>query len=451
MSKELLTDLYQLTMNAAYLESQKDDPATFELFIRKLPKGWGYLVACGIEDAIDYATSLEFKGEDIDYLRSQNLFSESYLDWLRNFKFKGDIYAVKEGTPVAANSPILRVTARRTEAQFLETTLLNTINFQTLVASKASRIVNAAVGAKVADFGLRRAQGEDAGMEGARASYIGGFFATSNVKAGKEYRIPITGTHAHSFVTSFSTELEAFRAYCKTFPNSPTLLIDTYDIEEGVKNAVVIGKELEDCGHRLGAVRIDSGDLSEGSKIVRRILDDEGLKYVKIVGSNDLDEYRITRLLADGASFNAFGVGTRNITGYPEAALPGVYKLVEDGDGPKMKLSSGKQTLPGIKQVFRQSDRGGCYLYDRLGLASENLNGIKLLKKIIRGGKRVMPRRGLEEIKDYSLRCVSNLPNNVRELEVDQPYQLVISRALNKLTNEMISKLENFGKIEVAA
>jgi len=224
--KTMLTDLYQLTMGAAYFDNGKNDTATFELFIRKLPEKWGYFVAAGIEDAIDYATNIKFEDSDIQYLREQRLFSEDYLSHLKDLHFEGDIYAVKEGTPVFPNEPLLRVTGPRDQAQFLESALLNIINSQTLIASKASRVVNAAAPAKVVDFGLRRAQGEDAAMTGARAAYIGGCVATSNVKAGKEYGIPISGTHAHSFVMSFDTELDAFRAYTKTFPDNATLLID---------------------------------------------------------------------------------------------------------------------------------------------------------------------------------------------------------------------------------
>src|SRR3989338_6955691 len=293
MEKTMLTDLYQLTMNAAYFDNDKDDIATFDLFIRKLPENWGYFIANGIEDAIDYATSIKFTDDDISYLRQQGIFDENYLTFLKDFKFEGEIYAVKEGTPVAPNTPILRVTAKRTQAQFLETALLNIINFQTMVATKANRVVNAADGAKVVDFGLRRAQEEDAAMTGARAAYIAGAVATSNVKAGKKYGIPISGTHAHSFVMSFEDEIDAFRAYVKTFPENATLLIDTYDTEQGARNAAIVAKELEAKGKRLGAVRLDSGDLTDLSIKARMILDESGLDYVRIVASNDLNEYKI--------------------------------------------------------------------------------------------------------------------------------------------------------------
>ena len=324
-NKTMLTDLYQLTMNAAYEDNAKCGKATFDLFIRKLPDDWNYFIACGIEDAINYATSLSFSEEDIEELRTRTPLPEEFLQTLKDFKFEGEIYAVKEGTLITENMPLLRVTSTLPQAQFLESTLLNIINFQTMVASKANRIVNAARGAPVVEFGLRRAQGEDAAMLGARASYIAGFSGTSNVKAGIEYNIPIAGTHAHSFVMSFKDELEAFRAYAKTFPLNSTLLIDTYDVEKGARNAAIVGKELEEKGFRLKSVRIDSDPLAEKSDLVRKILDEQGLSYVGIFATNDLNEYKIEAL--QGHSVSGYGVGTENITGKPVAAISGVYKL----------------------------------------------------------------------------------------------------------------------------
>ena len=265
-NRAMLTDLYQLTMNAAYLDAGKDDQATFDLFIRKLPKDWGFFIANGIEDAVDQATNIRFTADDISYLREQGIFSERYLAQLQDFRFTGDIFAVREGTPVAANAPLIRVQAPRMQAQLLETLLLNTVNFQTMIATKAGRIVQAAAPAAVVDFGLRRAQGRDAAVEGARAAYIAGAVATSNVLAGKTYGIPISGTQAHSFIMSFPHELDAFRAYVQTFPDRPTLLIDTYDTAQGARNAALVGKELAARGRQLGAVRLDSGDLASLSR-----------------------------------------------------------------------------------------------------------------------------------------------------------------------------------------
>lgn len=440
MEKTMLTDLYQLTMNAAYFGNNKDETATFELFIRNLPENWGYFIANGIEDAIDYATSIKFTKEDIDYLRGQKLFTEDYLQSLESFKFEGEIYAVKEGTPVFPNMPILRVTAKRTQAQFLETALLNIINFQTLIATKASRVVNSAKEAKVIDFGLRRAQEEDAAMKGARAAYIAGAVATSNVKAGKEYGIPISGTHAHSFVMSFSNELDAFRAYVKTFSDNATLLIDTYDTEQGARNAAIVAKELEQNGKKLSAVRLDSGDLCDLSVKVRYILDKEGLSYVRILASNDLNEYKISELTKNGARINGYGVGTKMITAKPVAAISGVYKLVEDIDGGKIKLSKGKRSYPGKKQVYRISDEQGNYVKDVLALENEGAAGKPLLKPVVQEGQRVSQRSSLKETRAYCFEEISKLPASILEVKVTEAYPIEISSGLNYLAESLTEK-----------
>ncbi|MFH1182285.1 MAG: nicotinate phosphoribosyltransferase [Candidatus Woesearchaeota archaeon] len=438
--KTMLTDLYQLTMNAAYFDNNKDETATFDLFIRKLPLDWGYFIANGVEDAVDYATNIGFTEEDLDYLSREGLFKQEFLEQLRGFRFEGDIYAVKEGTPIFPNEPVLRVTAKRTQAQFLETALLNIINFQTMIATKANRVVNAAQGAKVVDFGLRRAQGEDAAMTGARAAYIGGAVATSNVKAGMEYGIPISGTHAHSFVMSFPTELEAFRAYVKTFPKNGTLLIDTYDTLQGARNAAIIAKELEANGGRLGAVRLDSGDLADLSIRVRKILDEQGLQYVKIMASNDLNEYKIEELIKQGAKIDGYGVGTEMITAKPVAAIPGVYKLVADAGGAKIKLSEGKQTLPGLKQVYRLTGLDGKFAGDTIAIEGEQAEGTPLLELVIRNGARVNARRPLAAIRQYALDNVAKLPDCLKDVRVKQQYNVAESTGLKHLVEQLTMK-----------
>jgi nicotinate phosphoribosyltransferase len=311
------------------------------------------------------------------------------------------------------------------------------INFQSMVASKASRVVNAAAPARVVDFGLRRAQEMDAGMKGARACFIAGAVATSNVLAGREYGIPISGTHAHSFVMSFPTELDAFRAYAKAFPDNPTLLIDTYDTLQGARNAALVAKELEARGKRLGAVRLDSGDLCDLSKKVRKIMDDAGLNYVKIFASNDLNEYKIAELKKNGARIDGYGVGTEMITAKPTAAIPGVYKLVEDNDGAKIKLSSEKKTFPGIKQIYRAVGKDGRYSHDVLALEGEHVDAAPLLEQVVSAGSRVAPRRGLEEIRRYCLDSVAKLPVCVKEPCAGTPYRVEPSEALNGLVNEL--------------
>ena len=437
----MLTDLYQLTMNAGYFARDKNDNATFDLFIRKLPQDWGFFIANGIEDAIDYATNIGFSEDDLEYLREQGLFEEDYLTKLKDFKFTGEIYADKEGTPIAPNTPMLRITGPRMEAQLLETMLLNTINFQTMVATKANRVVQSAGDANVVDFGLRRGQEKDAALKGARAAFIGGAVATSNVLAGKEYNIPITGTQAHSFVMSFLNELEAFRTYSQVFPNNSTLLIDTYDTIQGAKNAAIIGKELEVQGKKLKAVRLDSGDLAELSKQVREILDQANLHYVKILASNDLNEYKITELRKNGAKIDGYGVGTELITAKPVSAISGVYKLVEDENGAKIKLSSGKQTYPGKKQVYRILEEDGTYEKDILALESENVPGIPLLEQVVENGKRVTPRRELKEIRKYCLEQMTKMPEHAKRL-VANPYEMCISDGLTNLVNRLI---KNYG------
>jgi nicotinate phosphoribosyltransferase len=440
-NRTLLTDLYQLTMGAAYFDNNKNEKAVFELFIRKLPKDWGFFIANGIEDAIDYATNIKFTKKNRAYLRKQG-FPESFLRELKNFRFEGDIYAVKEGTPIAANTPILRVEASRAQAQLLETMLLNTINFQTMIATKANRVVTAAGDARVVDFGLRRAQEKDAAMTGARAAYIGGAVATSNVLAGEEYGIPISGTHAHSFVMSFPTELEAFRAYARTFPDKPTLLIDTYDTIQGAKNAVIVGKELAARGKQLGAVRLDSGNLADLSKQVRVILDVAGLRETKIVASNDLNEYKIAALRADGARIDGYGVGTEMITAKPVSAISGVYKIVSDEQGDKIKLSAEKKSYPGRKQVYRV-EREGHYVHDVLAIEGEKVEGTPLLEKIVEKGERVSQRRSLEETRRYCLEQVAKMPADTRELFVTKQYGFTESPKLQELVVQLTNKYGN--------
>lgn len=439
-NRTMLTDLYQLTMNAAYLDNKKDQNAAFEMFIRKLPKDWGYFIANGIEDVIDFATNIKFTEQDIDYLRQQGTFTEQHLEFFKNFKFEGDIYAVKEGTPMSANAPLFRVEGKRTQGQFLETMLLNSANFQTMIATKANRVYNAATPAGVLEFGLRRAQDMDAAMKGARATFVGGCVATSNVLAGKEYGIPIRGTHAHSFVMSFPTELEAFQAYVKTFPDKPTLLIDTYNPIEGAKNAAIVAKELEKQGKKLGAVRLDSGDMAADSITIRKMFDEQGLGYVKITASNDLNEYKITEMKQRGARIDSYGVGTEMITAKPIAAISGVYKLVEDEGGAKIKLAQDKITYPGRKQVYRVLDEKGNYLNDVLALADENMQGNALLEKVVENGKRIKPRRTLNETRQYCLDEVAKLPETARALYA-KPYEMKISEKLTELVEDLKEKI----------
>ena len=443
--RALLTDLYQLTMDAAYIDNGKaDEVASFEMFIRSLPQDWGYFVAAGIDEAMEYICNLRFTDEDIRYLGEMGLFKPEYLRYLEGFRFSGDIYAMREGTPFTAETPILRVTAKRPQAQLVETILLNIVNFQTMIASKASRIVNAAGDAKVIDFGLRRAHGGDAGITGARSAYLAGAIATSNVEAAKLYGIPASGTMAHSYIMGYLNEVESFRDYARTFPDNTVLLIDTYDTLEGARRAAVVAKEMEARGHRLLGVRLDSGELEGLAGRVRGILDAEGLDYVKIVLSSDLNEYKIDGYTRDGAPVDYYGVGTEMITAKPVASLSGVYKLVEDNLGPRIKLSESKRTYPGRKQVYRVVD-GNRYLYDVLELEGEPMEGIPLLTEAVRGGKMTREKMPLKDIRTYSMDCVSHLPSEAKALRVKAPYELRIGLGLQRLTETLVARYMNGG------
>lgn len=452
-NKTMLTDLYQITMNAAYLNSKiGSETATFDYFIRKLPKDWGYFLTAGLEDVIDYIQNLKFNEEDITYLREQKLFSEEFLNSLKDFKFTGDIYAVPEGTVVFPNEPIIRVTAPRMEAQFIETYLLTIMNHQTMIATKASRVVEAARQRAVIDFGARRAQGDDAAIKGARASYIGGAVGTSNVLAGKTYNIPIKGTHAHSFVMSFNNEIDAFRAYADAFPDNATLLIDTYDVMEGARNAAIIARELEDQGHKLFAVRLDSGDLTKDSIRIRKYFDDIGLNYVKILASNDLNEYKIQDMLNNRAQIDAFGVGTEMITSKDCPALSGVYKLAESQENGKLKakikLSEGKQTLPGRKQIYRIKDQNGSYLNDIIALENEDIKGEPLLIPIFKNGNLVYEKPGLEQIQKTANKNLAKLPSQHKRIMEPDEYKIKLSKGLTELIKILTEKYSQKAEVQ---
>lgn len=440
----MLTDLYELTMCASYLDNKKNEQATFDLFIRKMPPNRSYFIFAGLEQVLLFLKSIKFSQEQLDYLKGQG-FKEEFLNYLKNFKFTGDVWAVPEGTVVFSNEPLIRVTAPIIEAQLIETFILNAVNVQTMVATKASRVVHAARGRPVVDFSLRRTHGTDAGMKVARASYIAGCAGTSNVLAGMKYGIPIFGTMAHSFVMLFDEEIDSFRAFAKTFPKKSTLLIDTYDDLKGAENAVIVAKELEKGGLKLSGVRLDSGDLLGLSKKVRIILDKRGLNYVKIFASGDLDEYKIEELLKNNAKIDAFGVGTRMGTSYDKPSVDVVYKLCERVDKtgkfiPAIKLSKNKATLPGRKQVFRIVDKNGFYERDVIGLDDEKINGKPLLIKVMSGGEIVYDLPKLEEIKRITLENLSKLPEKYKKLKDVPKYPVDLSPKLKKLIKDLTKK-----------
>jgi nicotinate phosphoribosyltransferase len=441
----LLTDLYELTMCASYFEDKRHEAATFDLFIRKLPPNRSYFIFAGLEQVLHYLENVGFTDEQVKYLRKEQ-FSEEFLQYLRTFKFTGEVWATPEGTIVFPDEPLIRITAPIIEAQLVETFILNTINLQTMLATKASRVVYSSQGKSVIEFGLRRTQGTDAGMKAARCSYLVGADGTSNVLAGMIYGIPIFGTMAHSYVMSFGQELDAFRAFANTFPNNSTLLIDTYNSLKGAENAAIVAKELEKQGKRLNAVRLDSGNLLELSKKVRQILDSHGLQYVKIFASGDLDEYVITDLLNAGAPIDAFGVGTRMSTSFDRPYVDVVYKLsgiVENGTFvPAMKLSKGKITLPGKKQIFRQSDPKGQYLRDIIGLQDEKVEGEQLLIKIMVGGHVVRKQPKLGEIRRVTRENFSKLPPIYKKLAGSRRFPVELSPALQKVTLRLTEQLK---------
>ncbi|NDD27486.1 MAG: nicotinate phosphoribosyltransferase [Proteobacteria bacterium] len=383
----LLTDFYQLTMMGGYVScGHSHQRAVFDLYFRRVPEDGGFCVAAGLEQALAYLTSLRFTEADIDYLRGLGRFDDGFLAYLRDFRFKGDVSAVEEGTVVFPGEPLMRVSATMPEAQLIESALLNIVNFQTLIATKAARVCHAAGDeGLVLEFGLRRAQGVDGAMSASRAAYVGGCAATSNVRAGQQFGIPVSGTQAHSWIMAFDSEIEAFRAYAKAYPDDTALLVDTYDtLTSGVPNAIRVAREMEADGHHLRSIRIDSGDLAYLSKEARRLLDEAGFPEIKIVASSDLDEHIIHNLRAQGARIDVWGVGTRLVTSHSAPALGGVYKLVaaSDSEGsmvPRIKVSSNpeKTTTPGVKQVWRTFDAQGLFAGDIIALDDEDLSSLR--------------------------------------------------------------------------
>jgi nicotinate phosphoribosyltransferase len=424
----LVTDLYQLTMAAAYHRHAMTGGASFELFARRLPARRGFLVAAGLAQAVDYLEHLRFDERDVAYLGTVpglDAQPADFFDALARLRFTGDLDAVPEGTAVFPNEPVLRVTAPLVEAQIIETFLLATINFQTLIATKAARVSDAAKGRDVIDFGLRRAHGPAAGIAATRASFIGGCGSTSNVWAARELGIPAVGTMAHAWVMAHDREEDAFRRFAALFPGGTTLLIDTYDTIEGAKLAARIPG--------VRAVRLDSGDMLALSKEVRRILDAAGARDCKIVASGDLNEYKIASLLAGQAPIDAFGVGTELVTSADAPALGGVYKLVsQDVAGQwvdRAKDSPDKATYPGRKQIFRAFE-GGTYRGDIVGGAEERLPGEPLLQPVLRHGRRVADLPSLREIQARARQDVSRLPAGVRHVDQPERYPVTFSEAL---------------------
>lgn len=478
----MLTDLYQLTMAHAYWHSGTAElDACFHASFRRNPFDGGYAVACGLEQVVDYLLGLHFAEEDIAYLRTlvgndgSRLFPEEFLVWLKEFRFTCDVEAVPEGTIVFPREPLVRVTGPIVQCQVIETALLNIINFQTLVATKAARVCLAAAGDPVLEFGLRRAQGPDGGLSASRAAYIGGCAGTSNVLAGQRYGIPVGGTHAHSWVMAFDTELEAFMAYAEAMPNNATFLVDTYDTLDGVRNAVTAGRWLAKRGHKMIGIRIDSGDLAWLSRRAREILDDGGLRDVKIYASNELDEYLIESLKDQGAAIDVWGVGTRLATADGEGSLGGVYKLsaVRPPGGQwesriKVSEQSAKVTMPGILQVRRFVRDGvfaGDMLYNELtspprecvmvdpedstrrkSFCGEPADDV--LEPVLRGGELVGVLPGIQASRARTAEQLAMLDPSVKRFLNPHRYTVGVEQSLYDLRKQLILKargLENEG------
>ncbi len=436
----LLTDLYQLTMMQAYWAEGMNDTAVFSLFVRRLPPNRNFLVACGIEDALRYLERVHFSADALDYLASLGRFDPGFLDWLREFRFRGDVYAVPEGTPVFGNEPILEVVAPIAQAQLAETYLLNQVHLQTLLASKASRVVTAAQGRQVVDFGLRRIHGTDAGLKSARAFYVAGVHATSNVLAGKLYGIPLAGTMAHSYIQAHDHEKDAFRAFLRTYPET-ILLVDTYDTLEGVRKVIEIAKELGD-DFRATGVRLDSGDLGRLAIEVRRLLDAAGLQRMQIFASGGLDEYAVAALLDRGAPIDGFGVGTGMGVSQDQPYLDIVYKLAEYAGEGRVKTSPDKPVLPGRKQVYRVEDDGNA-LRDVIASRDEQgIDGRPLLRKVMEGGR---PLPGAYEplsvTRQRAETEIAALPDRLRSIETPaDPYAVEITPTLRRLQQQVAER-----------
>jgi len=431
MNISLLTDLYEITMAYSYFKSNRNEISTFELFIRNLPKNRNFLVSAGIDDIIKIISEFHFTDDDIKYLKSLKLFSDDFLDYLKNFKFKGDVWAIPSGQIYFPNEPVIRITADRISAQLLETIILNQFNFQSMIASKCARIIISSRGIPCIDFSPRRDHGIDSALKVAKVSYICNFIGTSNVLAGKIFNIPVYGTMAHSYIMSFSDEETAFREFLKCF-EEPVLLIDTYDTIEGAKKVIKLLKE----GYKIKGVRIDSGDLVELSKKVKQIFKNEGFD-IKIFLSGDLDEYVIDEILSKGAIADAFGVGTKMGTSSDAPYLNGVYKLVEDEYGFKIKTSPGKITLPGKKQVYRIY-KNGIMEKDIIALEDEKCEGIPLLKKYIENGN-VLEYEDIENSRKFFKENLSTLPDylkTTRKSDIDYPIE--VSDKLLKIKQELI-------------
>lgn len=439
----LFTDLYELTMAQAFYQQGMFAPATFSLFYRQYPPNRAYLVAAGLEDVLDYLEKLRFSQSSLDYLRSTGIFDVDFLAYLKNLRFTGSVRAIPEGRLFFANEPVLEVTAPIVEAQIAETFIINQVNFQSLLTTKAARCVLAAQGRPLADFASRRTHGTDAALKMARCGYIAGFVSTSNVLASQRYGIPPSGTMAHSFVSSFDSEIDAFRAYAGSFPDRAVLLLDTYDTIKGAYHAVVVAKEMAAAGHKLVAVRLDSGDFADLSRQVRSVLNEAGLDYINIVATGGLDEYQIDNLIQAGAPIDNFGVGTKVGVSADAPWSDMAYKLVAYDERPVMKLSVDKSSTPGAKQVCRICDTAGHFSRDIIAQSDESLpGGEPLLQTVMLDGWRTGPSPTLDEIRSTLFNDLRCLDDHYKGLYNPPHYPVTVSDELQELTRQVRSAIE---------
>lgn len=433
----LLTDLYQLTMVQAYVEQRMDEPAVFEFFVRRLPPHRNFLLATGLDQALDFLTQLRITPDELTWLERSGKFSTALLRYMETLRFTGEVDAIAEGTPFFPNEPILRVVAPIPMAQLVETRIMNLLNFQTMIASKAVRTVLVAGGKPVIDFGLRRAHGSEAGLLAARASYLAGFAGTATVLAGMEYGIPIYGTMAHSFVQAHKDETAAFEHFAQAQPDNVVLLIDTYDTEAAAAKVVELAPLLAAKGIPVKGVRLDSGDLADHARRVRRILDEGGLSHVQILASGNLDEYRLRDLVGSGAPIDSFAVGTAMTTSSDAPSLDCAYKLQEYAGRACRKRSEGKATWPGRKQVYRTYGAEGLLDHDVVTPLTDQLPGEPLLHPVMKEGRRLAPAPSLNDLRKQVAAHLTRLPGPIRQLDETQAHDVRISPALRKLAESV--------------
>jgi nicotinate phosphoribosyltransferase len=429
----LLTDLYQLAMLQGYVEQGMEETAVFEFFVRKLPPSRAFLLAAGLEQALDYLETLRFTSEELDWLAHRGGFSDRLIDYLGRLRFTGDVHAMPEGTVFFPDEPILRVTAPLPQAQLVETRLINLLHFQTLIASKAARQVLAAPGKLLIDFGLRRAHGAEAGLLAARACYLAGMAGSATVLAEQRFGVPAYGTMAHSFIQAHDDELDAFAHFARAQPQHVVLLIDTYDTEAAAHKVVTLAGRLKEAGIAIQAVRLDSGDLGEHARRVRQILNEAGLGMVKIFASGSLDETLVSRLVTGGAPIDGFGIGSSLVTSSDAPYLDCAYKLQEYAGQARRKRSEGKATWPGRKQVVRRRGADGCLREDWLTLEGDVVEGEPLLQPVMHRGQRLTPSPPLSAVRAYAAAQLAGLPGPLRRLREAPSYPVQIADGLVQL------------------